>query len=257
MGRARKHHQQLELPKLDKNGQRRGGKRKNAGRPCNGARPGAPHKRRPILKSRYPVHVVLRVHEDIGNLRKRHMYRALREATITVALRGEQGAFRIIHISIQRLHVHLLVEAQHQAALSSGMQSFQISAAKHLNRAVSVGRPERRRGTVFPDRFHQQIITNGKQARNTLSYVLNNWRKHGEDRAKQARDWKVDPYSTAVLFPGWKERADQWELWYWRDTYDPLCVYTPSTWLLKEVWRSHGLISYDETPSLPACQQPR
>src|SRR5438067_821746 len=40
MMRARKKHQQLELPTLDKNGQRRGGKRPNAGRKPNGERAG-------------------------------------------------------------------------------------------------------------------------------------------------------------------------------------------------------------------------
>ena len=93
------------------------------------------------------------------------MYRALRAATLVVAMRElhekEGGDFRIVHMSIQRNHVHLIVEAEHKLSLSRGMQSFQISAAKHLNRAVSVERalPERRRGTVFPDRFHQEIIT--------------------------------------------------------------------------------------------------
>ncbi|HEY5951700.1 MAG TPA: transposase, partial [Kofleriaceae bacterium] len=144
------------------------------GRPPKGARAGAPHKARPELKRYQPVHVVLRVVEAIGSLRKRHMYKALRDATIAVALRElnakETGAFRIVHISVQRTHVHLLVEADNKMALSRGMQSFQISAAKHLNRAVSVkvvlrGRTARqramaarRRGTVFPDRFHQTII---------------------------------------------------------------------------------------------------
>ena len=46
----------------------------------------SPHKKRPILKARFPVHVVLRVAPDIGSLRKRKMYGAIREATIAVAL---------------------------------------------------------------------------------------------------------------------------------------------------------------------------
>src|SRR5689334_21629180 len=39
------------------------------------------HKKRPVLKPYWPVHVVLRVAPDVGSLRKRLMYRALREAT--------------------------------------------------------------------------------------------------------------------------------------------------------------------------------
>jgi REP element-mobilizing transposase RayT len=181
MPKPRKVHVQQELDlKRDKNGQRRGGKRRGAGRKPKGNRAGSPHKKRPVLLGRYPVHVVLRVVKEVGSLRKRHMYKALREATFAVAMRElhdkDKASFRIVHISIQRTHLHLIVEADNKTALSNGMQRFQISAAKQINAAWSIGRSRRRRGTVFPDRFHQEIITTPTQARNTLAYVLNNWR---------------------------------------------------------------------------------
>jgi REP element-mobilizing transposase RayT len=257
MGRARKQHQQQELRFGDKNGQRRGritgDKRwRNAGRKPKGKRAGSPHKKRPELKSRFPVHVVLRVHEDIGSLRKRHIYKALHEATLTLARSelydAELGWFRIVHVSIQGNHVHLLVEAADKQALSGGMQRFQISAAKRINRALSLhaGLKHRRRGSVFPDRFHEEIITSPRQARHALSYVLNNWRKHREDRD---RNWNVDPFSTGVLFTGWREHANEPLMWRWPDTYDPLFVYRPRTWLLREGWQRAGTISYRAVPS--------
>ena len=257
MAKPRKRHVQQELF-----AKTHGGKRAGAGRKPKGTRAGSPHKKRPTLKPRHPVHVVLRVHAEIGSLRKRVTYAALREATITVALRelhdnkeGQgNGAFRIVHISIQRTHVHLLVEADHQTALSRGLQSFQISAAKHLNRAVSIARklPRRRRGTVFPDRFHQEIITTPRQARHALAYVLNNWRKHREDESRATRAWNVDPFSTGALFTGWRERADEPLLWRLRDTYKPLVVYLPNTWLLQKGWRkSGGSIPFQYMPSAP------
>ena len=99
----------------------------------------------------------MRVAQEIGSLRKRHLYAALREATIAVAMRelaydDVNGAFRIIHISIQRTHIHMLVEADNKLAMSRGMQSFLISAAKHINRAYSekLKLEKRRRGPVFP-----------------------------------------------------------------------------------------------------------
>src|SRR5580765_8392873 len=129
---------------------KRGGKRRGAGRPPKGTRAGSPHKERPYLHARYPVHVTLRVVGAVGNLRRRSTYQAIREATLTTARRED---FRIVHVSIQRTHVHLLVEADDKRALSAGMQGFQISAAKHLNAAVSKGKPgPRRRGRVFVDR---------------------------------------------------------------------------------------------------------
>ena len=224
---------------------KRGGKRRGAGRPPKGRRAGAPHKPRPFLNARYPVHVVLRVVREVGNLRRRSVYQAVREATITTARRED---FRIVHCSIQRTHIHLLVEADHKRALSSGMQGFEISAAKHLNAAISKAGP-RRRGPVFPDRYHAEIITSPRQARHCLSYVLSNWRKHREDRVAPMSEWTIDWFSTAVMFPGWAEYGDEPCFWRGPPTYDPLIVYQPRTWLLKEGWRKAGTISYREVPS--------
>ena len=89
------------------------------------------------------------------------------------------------------------------------------------------------------------------QARRALSYVLNNWRKHGEDRAGEARRWNVDPFSTGVLFHGWGGREDASLMWKWRDTYDPLVVYLPDTWLLREGWSKHGRVGFHVVPSAP------
>jgi putative transposase len=192
----------------------------------------------------------------VGSLRKRFMYRALREATIACALRelaydDVKGAFRIVHISIQRTHVHLIVEADNKLALSRGMQSFQISAAKHINREYSVKAKLalRRRGNVFVDRYHAEVIKTPMQARRTLAYVLNNWRKHREDRDGEGARWNVDPYSSGVLFLGWKQREDAEVLWKWPGLYEPLVVYLPKTWLLSQGWLRHGRVPFDEVPS--------
>jgi REP element-mobilizing transposase RayT len=227
---------------------KRGGKRRGAGRPPKGKRAGSPHKERPFLHARYPVHVVLRVASAVGKLRRRCVYQAIREATLTTARRDD---FRIVHLSIQHNHVHLLVEADDKQALARGMQGFQISAAKHLNAAISKGRPgPRRRGTVFPDRYHAEIITSPTQARHTLSYVMNNWRKHDEDRVQPMSAWTIDWFSSAVMFPGWAEYGDDVLLWRGPPTYDPLVVYQPRTWLLRDGWRKvGGTISYREVPS--------
>jgi REP element-mobilizing transposase RayT len=225
-----------------------GGKRRGAGRPPKGKRAGSPHKERPFLHERYPVHVVLRVVGAVGNLRRRRIYQAIREATLTTARRED---FWIVHVSIQRNHVHLLVEAKDKSALASGMQGFQISAAKHLNAAISKNRPgPRRRGTVFPDRYHAEIITSPRQARHALSYVMNNWRKHQEDRVAPMSGWTIDWFSSAVMFPGWAEYGDEAFLWRGPATYDPLVVWQPKTWLLRVGWTKGGpAISCREVPS--------
>lgn len=256
MVRARKRHVQLALPKRDKNGQRRGGQRKGAGRKPKFARAGEPHETRPEVSARFPRHIVLKVRDDVGSLRKRFMHRALRAATIAVAMRelhsdDVNGAFRIVHISIQRTHIHLIVEADSKLAMTRGMMSFLTSAAKHINAEYSVNRKlaRRRRGAVFADRYHQEIIKTPRQARRTLSYVLNNWRKHREDREPHTKNWTVDPFSTAWGFGGWKEYRDGECLWMPPPTYESLIVYLPKTWLLREGWRKSGPISMFEIPS--------
>jgi REP element-mobilizing transposase RayT len=193
------------------------------------------------------VHVTLRAIAAVGNLRRRVTYHAIREATITTARREN---FRIVHLSIQRTHVHLLVEAKDKEALAAGMQGFQISAAKQLNAAISKGRPgPRRRGSVFPDRYHAEIIKSPTQARHTLTYVLANFRKHEEDRVHPMSTWQVDWFSSAAMFPGWTENAEAF-LWRGPPSYDPLLVFRPRTWLLAEGWKKiSATISCREVPS--------
>lgn len=60
------------------------------------------------------------------------MYRVLRLVLGTFLGRRD---FRIVHISIQRNHLHLLVEAANRESLTAGMSSFTIRAAKAINRA--------------------------------------------------------------------------------------------------------------------------
>lgn len=237
--RARKRHVQQDLF-------RRGGKRKGAGRKPKGSRAGSPHKKRPMIKPYHALHVVMRVVPAVGSMRRRSMYKAMRDASIIAALRQR---FRIVHLSIQRTHIHMLAEAEHEHALARGMQGFQISAAKHINAALSASAGQRRRGQVFADRYHVEVITSPKQARHALRYVLNNWRKHGEDQQGLASTWRVDPFSSGISFPDWRELEDKALMWPIRETYDPLVVFRPQSWLLREGWKIHGLIDTHEVPT--------
>jgi len=225
---------------------RRGGKRRGAGRKPAGARAGQPHGRRPDFKASQPLHVTMRVMAEVGSLRRRTLYKAMRNATITAALRER---IRIVHVSLQRSHVHMLVEADNRQALARGMQGFQVSAARHINTALGDG-ARRRRGKVFADRYHTEVITSPTQARNSIRYVLSNWRRHKEDREGLASTWLVDPFSTGILFPDWLELQDRPWMWPIRDSYDPLVVRRPESWLLREGWtRGGGPISARDVPS--------
>jgi REP element-mobilizing transposase RayT len=173
------------------------------------------------------------------------MYLAVREATVTAL---QRDGFRICYLSVQRNHLHLIVEAQSKRALSRGLQSFQISAAKHINAAVTARAGTRRRGKGFADRYHSRALTSPRAVRHAICYVLNNWRRHEEDRANVAKTWKLDRFSNAIDFNGWKEREDSPFLYLPPRTYQQLVTWLPKTWLLREGWKRHGMISVFEVP---------
>jgi len=222
-----------------------GGVREGAGRKPTGAKAGEKHAVRPFLEAQHPVHVTLRITREVGRLRRMSAYQAFRRALITVLARGD---FRVVHISIQATHVHLICEAEDRIALSKGIRALSISAAHRLNAAIGEERGTgRRKGRVFTDRYHAKVIGSARQCRNELAYVLNNWRRHREDLAGAAqRRAKVDPYSSGVAFPGWAGREGVW--FAWPRGYEPLPVSYPTTWLLTDGWRRWGPIALDERP---------
>jgi REP element-mobilizing transposase RayT len=223
----------------------RGGRRPGAGRKPKGKRASERHQARPEHDGRHPVHVTIRVVGNVGGLRCRDLYLALREATIVTAKRED---FRIVHMSVQRDHIHLIVEADSKAALSKGVQGFSISAARQINRAITARGGDRRTGKVISDRFHARPLTNPRVVRNTIAYLLNNFRHHREDQASFARTWRVDPFSSGPVFTGWKELEESPVLWPLRASYHPLLVRRPQTWLLRNWDRFHPLISTHEVP---------
>ena len=137
--------------------------------------------------------------------------------------------------------MHLLCEADDRLALANGVRGLSISAARRSNAAVT------RRGRVFVDRYHATAIASPKHSRAELAYVLNNWRKHREDRAGLAqRRAQVDPYSSAITFAGWAGREGV--PFAWPRGYEPLPVSYPTTWLLTDGWKRWGPIALAEVP---------
>lgn len=241
---------QLELPKppvIDKNGQHRGGARARAGRKRKTPLGSSPHKARPIVDRRHPQHVTVRVAPAVGWLRRLDTYRAIRRALATAM--ANHSAFRVVHVSVQNTHVHLVCEASDRYALAAGMQGFQISAARHINAAISRRRRTKRTGQVFTDRYHSEDIGSVRQVRNAIAYVINNWRKHRDDRGRfTLLDGRLDPYASGLAFAGWRERLPH-DLALPRG-YEPPPVSEPKTWLLAQGWRRAKPISVFEVPGL-------
>ena len=221
---------QTQLGQVELVFNRRGGRRKGAGRKRTGRKKVA-HTTRPEFAKRFPSHVTLRFIDGLPTMRRRKAMKAIRAAMFVVMPRTD---FRIVHLSIQGNHVHLICEAEGRAALSRGMKAFKISAAKRLNKVLG------REGTIFADRYHSEVLTTPTQVRNAICYCLNNWRKHGEDRRATVR---VDHFSTGYFFHGWKERGPLEHT-----SEDLLPSATPQTWLLTKGFRKAPPISLYDRP---------
>ena len=212
-----------------------GGKRKGAGRERLAKRKRVGHRTRPKLASRFPVHVTMRVKHDVRRLRNFKMCAVLRKAFVAGCRRD---GFRICQFSVQNSHIHLICEATSARALSRGMQWWAAAVARGINAHLD------RRGSVFADRFHQEIMKTPRQVRNGICYVLQNARRHN---IKLPADYQgIDPFSSAWYFDGWKHDA-------WRDDLAPPAAERPvasaRTWLLTTGWRRRGLVRIDEVPA--------
>jgi REP element-mobilizing transposase RayT len=207
----------------------RGGARRGAGRKPTGAKAGVPHVRRPELKARHPVHVTMKVRKGLPNLR----HRALASLVLSAfrAARQRLGA-RLVQYSIQSNHIHLIVEAEGERALSRAMQGLAVRLARRLNARVG------RRGSVFADRFHSRALRTPLEVRRALVYVLQNHRHHGSVHPTNGSD----PLSSARYFGGFSHEKPR------PSERDPPVV-APSTWLLRVGWRRHGAIARSESPS--------
>jgi len=170
-----------------------------------------PHRPRPALSPRYPVHATWRVLPHVWNLRSRRCF-------FRIARCFERGrdrfGFRLVHFSVQGNHLHLVVEARDEKSLARGMQGLGVRIAKALNRLMQ------RKGTVFADHYHARILRSPTQVANALAYVLMNFLHHFPEEAAWHVEDPRDPFSSA-----WRERGK-----------DPPVV-QPRTWLLSIGWR--------------------
>jgi hypothetical protein len=141
-----------------------------------------------------------------------------------------------VHFSLQRDHVHLLVEADGPQALGRGMKSIGARLARAVHRVFG------RRGAVLAERFHHRVIRTPREMRNALVYVLQNVRKHAHGPAGGARASRaIDPASSGAWFDGWKRRTEV--------DAGPRPVAAARSWLLRIGWTRHGLIDPSEAPS--------
>ena len=213
-----------------------GGPRKGAGAKPSGRNP-VPHRQRALFNKLTPAHVTLRVVKEISNLRKSSLVAEVRR---TFALGCERGDFRLVEYSIQHNHLHMIVEARSQDALSPGMKSIAARFAHAVNRVF------RRTGQVIAGRYHVRLLTSPTQVRNALRYVLLNFRKHFKQQTGQAPPVAIDPASSGSQFDGWRPSSEGLRVE--TATREEVGVAKPESWFLKTGWRLLGPIDPAAVP---------
>jgi REP element-mobilizing transposase RayT len=210
---------------------RRGGKRPGSGRkPTTPGRPGVAHRRRPALSGREPVHVTLRLHDEVPNVRRNALH-----GVIFNALRASscKDGFRLCQFAVLGNHLHLIVEAPSAQRLARGIQGLCVRLSRRINQAL------RRRGRFFSDRYHAHVLRTPTEVHRAIAYVLLNHRKHEAERSAYVPPPAVDPFSSGPWFEGWAVApANAARL---RKLSEPP-VATATTWLLQHGWRKLGPI---------------
>jgi len=195
------------------------------------------HVRRDPVAKGAPCHVTLRVREELPSLRRKRFLKELRRSFRQGC---ERGKFRVVHYSVQRDHVHLIVEAAGKVELGKGMRSIAPRIARAANRVFA------RKGPVLLGRYHVRVLKSPREVRNALGYVLLNTRRHWMKRHRQAPPVRLDEGSSSRWFDGWKRGAWRVPLEPWDDPE----VAEARSWLLRKGWRRHGLIDPAEVPGL-------
>jgi REP element-mobilizing transposase RayT len=205
--------------------ERHGGRRPGAGRPKSGRLVGVPHRARPRHDKDHPVHVTWPVLRDLPSLRKPVVARAIGDAirTSTSSHARRRTSFRILHFSVQRDRVHLIIEAGSKGTLMRSLRGLGVWIARRVNEVID------RTGRVLADRYEEKALTTPREVRNAIIAVLG-----GEGGAS------VDEFSSARWFAGWAKPPEMPE--------EPSPVAQPRTWLARVGWRRLGAVRAGERP---------
>jgi REP element-mobilizing transposase RayT len=216
----------------------RGGPRRNAGRKPS-KRPVVHLIRRERFRCTTPALVTVRVLDGLPSLRAHRMVDALQKGFAASCCRA---GFRLVHYSIKRDHVHMIVEADDHVALGRRMKALGTRIALAVHRLFW------RAGKVMAGRYHVRRLESPRQVRNALRYVLQNIRKHTLQRTDRPGPPAIDEASSGRWFTGWNIHGSSTRS---RDGV-PRGVAASRTWLLSVGWRRYGLIDAAEIPGVTA-----
>lgn len=153
----------------------RGGFRKNSGRKRLKSK-GVAHREREFVTRKTPMHINFKYKAVVRN---KYCLKLLKRAILNARKLG----LRVNHFSLQYDHVHLIVEADTNEILTSGMRSITVTIAKGM-----------KMGKVQLERYHLHVLRTVRETRNAVLYVLFNRQKH--EKGTYSR---IDEY-TSVLY---------------------------------------------------------
>ena len=141
---------------------------KGAGRP-RVHDPGIAHRSRPFLERASSLHLTIKVKAIKAEMKNKAVLSMLKRAILNARKKG----LKIIHYSLEFDHVHLLVEADDNAELAIGMQSFGVTLSKAINRMRKM------KGAVYKHRYHFRQISSSRELKYVMKYIFSNGVKHG------------------------------------------------------------------------------
>jgi REP element-mobilizing transposase RayT len=202
------------------------------------------HRSRPSISGKTPLHITVKLLEFFQYLRNKSIAKAFKKAIICARKQG----LRIIHYSLQDGHAHIIVEADNNEILSSGMQAFGISFAKNVRKHFFENIKDKNDATppsqVYKERYYIHILTTPREVKNAIAYVLRNSYRHGKTPNL------ADLFSSIVLI----EDISLWEKLFgdalasWEHYFKNLLdkenfknrlrefLDSPQSWLLKTGW---------------------
>jgi len=191
------HNRQLSLPiqRKPKATPTWGGKRRHAGAKRRLSHVELKHRSREAFGKSAPLHVTLRKAAGVYNLRSRRSANAIKLAIFGGA---DRFGVRVVQLSVQGNHIHLLVEAPNHMALGQAMKGLGVRIARRMNAMMG------RHGQVIGDRYHARRLQTPTEVRTVMHYIRHNHQHHGYGRAA------VDEFSSDVEFASVVAPARLW-----------------------------------------------
>ena len=145
------------------------------------------------------LHLTIKIEKNKAGLRSKAVLALLHRAIKRARIVG----LGIVHYTLEHDHIHMLVEAEDNVMLASGMQSFGICFSKGINKL------KKGSGQVYKSRYHLRILKTPSEIKNVVSYILNNSVKHKASSFVNLYNSLVVSENLAKLYPGFELQLEE------------------------------------------------